>query len=143
VTICYLLWGHLALAPALLVYLPTHSIPAEFRTLLCLKRTTIADLQANKSAWEPWLANNPRQPSWDHRASGVYAALSMTGKLDLPFQEWYFNWLDDHADPRTGFVCAPDVEKGNVDHQAAQVAWMTCYAHLSWQYVHANKSWRV
>jgi hypothetical protein len=75
-------------------------------------------LQANQTAWLPWLANtlpNPSKrpadrgrplPSWDHRSAGVYASLSMAGALDPAFADFFFGWLDQNADEATGYACA-------------------------------------
>jgi hypothetical protein len=89
------------------------------------------ELQANKSMWETWLSNTPTQGAWDHRAAAVHAALAMTGTLDEEFSQFYFSWLDAHADNGTGFVCPHEVQPGA--HPI--VGWMTCYAHISWQCV--------
>eukprot|EP00038_Savillea_parva_P012884 m.207545 g.207545 ORF g.207545 m.207545 type:complete len:439 (-) comp23802_c0_seq1:279-1595(-) len=99
--------------------------------------TLFDELQRNKSAWEGWLSNVPTEGGWDHRASGVYAALAMTSTLVPEFHDFYFEWLSQHADPASGFVCP-----GEVIHGATpKVGWMTCYAHISWQYVYSNETW--
>jgi hypothetical protein len=112
-------------ALALIGRRPTHAL------------TAMIKLQSNRSRWPSWLANKPLQAAWDHRTSGVYAALAMTRELDPAFGAYFFRWMNAHADPKTGFVCPPKVVAG----AAPQVGWMTCYAHVLWQFTHANVSW--
>lgn len=38
-----------------------------------------------------------------HKGAGLYAALVLAGEVDLEWQERYFAWLWDQADPQTGF----------------------------------------
>jgi len=38
-----------------------------------------------------------------HVISGVPAIFAMTKQVDEDFFQWYFDWLDAHADPHTGF----------------------------------------
>ena len=116
--------------------------------------TLMLELQANESAWLPWLANTalactkghggpPRTcPSWDHRSAGVYASLAMTKQITPAFKAFFFGWLDAHADNKTGYSCADSYDIGPVPYSGKpQVGWMTCYAHLSWQYVYENHTW--
>jgi Beta-galactosidase/beta-glucuronidase len=57
------------------------------------------------ASMEAWI----RGPHWSivwpgsHVTSGVPAALAMTGEGSGDFFDWYFDWLDREADPRTGF----------------------------------------
>jgi hypothetical protein len=98
--------------------------------------TAMIALQANRSRWEGWLANEPVYHSWDHRSSGVYAALALTGALEPAFSSWYFEWLNAHADPGSGFYCPPTAMAGKKPF----AGWMTCYAHVLWQFHYANAS---
>ena len=47
--------------------------------------------------WErdPWIAS--------HQGAGIYAALVLAGETTRTWQDWYFSWLYDEADPATGF----------------------------------------
>ena len=108
--------------------------------------TLILGLQANRSAWLPWLANTAhvcgldgkqRCASWDHRSAGVFASLTMTKQLTPQFREFFFSWLDANADNVTGYACADSIPYSG----EPQVGWMTCYAHISWQYVYEQRPW--
>lgn len=46
-------------------------------------------------------ANSPWGDS--HKGAGIYAALVLTGEVDREWEDWYFEWLDQEADPETGF----------------------------------------
>lgn len=56
-------------------------------------------------------ASNP----WDgsHEGAGIYAALVLNGEVDLDWQEAYFKWFYEEADPDTGFWRKGYVDKGN------------------------------
>jgi hypothetical protein len=96
-------------------------------------------LQANESAWAGWLADNPTQGSWDHRVSGVVAALAMTNTWQPTFRTFYFEWITEHATKAAGgFVCS---SRGLELKAPPQLASATCYAHVNWQYAFANQSW--
>jgi len=45
--------------------------------------------------------NNPWRAS--HKGAGLYAAMVMAGEVDHTWEEHYFKWLYEHADPETGF----------------------------------------
>lgn len=47
-----------------------------------------------------WLGN---PWSMSHRGAGVFAALVLADQGPLNWQEWYFAWLRDQADPQSGF----------------------------------------
>jgi hypothetical protein len=99
----------------------------------------IAALQANESAWQDWLTNTPPQGGWDHRASGVVAALAMTDTWHPTFREFYFRWVSKHAVKAAGgFVCS---SRGLAPKAPPALASATCYAHINWQYAFANESW--
>lgn len=38
-----------------------------------------------------------------HKGAGIYAAMVLAGEVDEEWEEWYFAWLDQEADPETGF----------------------------------------
>jgi hypothetical protein len=44
--------------------------------------------------------NNPWAQS--HQGAGIYAAMVLSGTASLQWQDWYFEWLRDNADPETG-----------------------------------------
>lgn len=46
-------------------------------------------------AQNPWTAS--------HQGAGIYAALVLQGEASPEWQNWYFDWLYDQADPETGF----------------------------------------
>lgn len=37
-----------------------------------------------------------------HKGAGVYAALVLAGEVDSEWEDWYFEWLYNNADPETG-----------------------------------------
>lgn len=43
----------------------------------------------------PWTAS--------HQGAGIYAAMVLQGEADLTWQNWYFDWLWENADPESGF----------------------------------------
>lgn len=46
-------------------------------------------------AENPWTAS--------HQGAGIYAALVLQGEAGPEWQNWYFDWLYEEADPETGF----------------------------------------
>ena len=46
-----------------------------------------------------WL-NNPWAQS--HQGAGVYASLVLADEVPLEWEDWYFGWLYENADPKTG-----------------------------------------
>ena len=48
---------------------------------------------------------NWRDNPWNesHRGAGIYAALTLAGEVNLEWQDLYFAWLWEEADPHTGF----------------------------------------
>lgn len=41
--------------------------------------------------------------SESHKGAGVYASLVLADEVDLEWQNWYFEWFWNEADPETGF----------------------------------------
>ncbi len=62
----------------------------------------------SKIAQEKWIRGDWRM-LWSliwpgsHVISGIPAILAMTNQGNKNFFDWYFNWLDNHADPNSGF----------------------------------------
>jgi len=48
-----------------------------------------------------------------HQGAGVFAAMILTGDASLEWQDWYFNWLDEHTDPEYGLSKAGAIQKGD------------------------------
>lgn len=123
---------------------------------------------AGESAWARWLSDPAHK--WDHRVSGVHAALSLTGALPAAFRDFYFGWLDRHALPGAGFSSpclgvAPNATDRRADGPASRgateggfggaagsparadaarpvnVSEMTCWAHVGWQYAWQGRRW--
>ncbi len=44
--------------------------------------------------WNPW--------GESHRGAGLYAALVLAGEVSVEWQDWYFDWLWEEADPDSG-----------------------------------------
>jgi len=121
-----------------------HATAFAVSALTLINRTTthpmtkFLALQANQSQWEPWISNVKGDHQWDHIVSGVWAALKMTGELEQNFSDYYFDWMNSQADPRSGgFVCPGKVHSS----KPPQLKWMTCYVHVLWQFAFANKTW--
>jgi len=66
-----------------------------------------AHILESRSAMERWIEKVNWSIIWpgSHIVSGVPACLLMTGAGAEDFYDWYFNWLDENADPRSGFWC--------------------------------------
>lgn len=97
--------------------------------------------------WEndPWIAS--------HQGAGIYAALVLAGEASREWQDWYFAWLYDEADPQTGFwrkghvipTCQGDSFSGVLDaptvfpHLAASFHYLFNheYAHRPMHYPEA------
>lgn len=97
--------------------------------------------------WErdPWIAS--------HQGAGIYAALVLAGETTRTWQDWYFSWLYDEADPATGFwrkdhvipTCQGDSFSGVLDeptvfpHLAASFHYLFNheYAHRPMHYPEA------
>lgn len=52
-------------------------------------------------AEDPWLAS--------HQGAGIYAALVLMEEADSQWEDWYFGWLKEQADPETGLWRAGQV----------------------------------
>jgi len=59
-------------------------------------------------AWrtDPWRES--------HRGAGFFAALAITGEVDLAWQDAYFDWLWENTDPATGLFGGTDLPR--VEH---------------------------
>lgn len=72
----------------------------------------------------PWLAS--------HQGAGLYAALVLQGEANSQWQQWYFDWLWNEADPETGFW-----RKGQVvlisegDSFSGKLPFPTIFPHLA------------
>lgn len=53
---------------------------------------------------------------WDmsHRGAGIYAAMVLSDSVDSEWEDTYFNWLWENADPETGFWRKDAVLSGDV-----------------------------
>lgn len=60
--------------------------------------------------WEktPW--------SESHQGAGLFAALTITRAASAEWQDWYFDWLKEHADPETGIGCKGTHGKDTLAH---------------------------
>lgn len=73
---------------------------------------------------DPWIAS--------HQGAGIYAALVLAGEAPRAWQDWYFAWLYEEADPATGFW-----RKGHVvptcqgDSFSGTLAEPTVFPHLA------------
>jgi hypothetical protein len=52
----------------------------------------------------PWIMS--------HRGAGLYAALVLQDEVDRQWQGWYFDWLNENADPQSGFFRKGAVQEG-------------------------------
>jgi len=79
--------------------------------------------------WEesPW--NNA------HQGAGIYAAFVLTGKADPDWQEWYFNWLDENADPGNGISRRGAVQAGKLRAAHHLFGWF----HYMFNYAFARR----
>lgn len=69
-----------------------------------------------------WRGNPWRE---SHRGAGLYAALVLAGEVDSRWEDHYFAWLWDEADPETGFWRkghVGDVEAGETNSLFPQLA---------------------
>lgn len=49
-----------------------------------------------------------------HQGAGIYAAFVLTGNASREWQNWYFDWLTEHADPKYGIGYKGAIDKGAV-----------------------------
>lgn len=61
-----------------------------------------------------WRGNPWRE---SHRGAGLFAALVLAGEVDAAWQDAYFAWLWDHADPATGLLGGTGLQP--VEHSGA------------------------
>ena len=47
-----------------------------------------------------------------HQGAGVFAAMILTGNATPEWQDWYFDWLDGHVDPKYGMSLSGSVDGG-------------------------------
>ncbi|NOU66629.1 hypothetical protein GC096_21530 [Paenibacillus sp. LMG 31461] len=47
-----------------------------------------------------------------HKGAGIYAAMVLAGEVDQEWEQWYFAWLDQEADPETGFWRKGSIHNG-------------------------------
>lgn len=74
---------------------------------------------------------------WDnaHQGAGVFAALMLTRAVDLTWQDWYFDWLDAHADPEYGYGRIGAVRTG----QAPPCHHIYGWFHYLFNYEYAHR----
>ena len=72
-----------------------------------------ASILKERASMEKWINNVNWSIIWpgSHVVTGVPAALAMTGEGTEEFFKWYFYWLDQTADPASGFWCRGLVHK--------------------------------
>lgn len=78
--------------------------------------------------WEdsPW--NN------SHMGAGIYAALNLAGEATSEWNEWYFDWLREEADPETGLWRKGYPQKG----KSALYTYMAASFHYLFNHEHAH-----
>ena len=96
---------------------------AEYETEEGLKRL-LENLKWEESPW-----NNA------HQGAGIYAAFVLTGKADPDWQKWYFDWLDENADPETGISRRGAVQSGKLRAAHHLFGWF----HYMFNYAFARR----
>lgn len=96
---------------------------AEYETEEGLKRL-LENLKWEESPW-----NNA------HQGAGIYAAFVLTGKADPDWQKWYFDWLDENADPETGISRRGAVQAGKLRAAHHLFGWF----HYMFNYAFARR----
>lgn len=75
-----------------------------------------------------------------HQGAGVYASLVIAGEASLEWQNWYFDWLWQNADPQTGLwrrdYISHDTPRGIFPHLAGSFHYLFNqeYAHRPLRY---------
>jgi hypothetical protein len=97
----------------------------------------------DERSWESWI----RGPHWSivwpgsHVISGVPAALAMTGGGSEAFFDWYFDWLDHEADPRSGFWCRGLVHRLGIIQKPTKHEMGGAF-HMFYVYERFGRAWR-
>ena len=74
-----------------------------------------------------------------HKGAGLYAALNITGEASAEWNQWYFDWFWQEADPETGLWrrgCVKTGVKGIHEHMAGSFHYLFNheYAHMPLRY---------
>ncbi|MBF0243773.1 MAG: hypothetical protein HQL31_00685 [Planctomycetes bacterium] len=85
---------------------PLHSL----KELAPLKEKNALHRFLDKLEWRtsPWVNS--------HKGAGIYAALVLAGDADREWQDAYFDWLWEEADPKTGFWRRGCIDSSDSSH---------------------------
>lgn len=96
----------------------------------------------SSEAMERWI----RHPNWSfiwatsHIISGVPAALAMVEEGNDVFYSWYFDWLDHHAYPESGFYHLGIIHKSGIRPHATMQELGGAF-HMYYVYEYFNRKW--
>ncbi len=103
----------------------------------------IAKLLSGKKQMERWIERIPWSIIWpgSHIVSGIPAILAMLDKGSQEFYDWYFDWLDREADPKSGYWCRGWIHKLGVIKTPTKHEMGGAF-HMYYVYEFLNRSWR-
>lgn len=98
------------------------------------------DILKSKKAMKKWINHINWSLIWpgSHVISGVPAALAMTGEGTDEFFDWYFNWLDRNADPKTGYYMRGLIHRFRKNPTKQELGGAF---HMYYVYEYFNRSW--
>lgn len=107
------------------------------------KNTILKD----ETAWERWISGRrDTRLLWSiiwlgsHVISGIPAMLAMTNQGNEQFYDWYFDWLDSHANPDSGFYHLGVQHKLGVNKIASKHEMAGAF-HIYYVYEWFNRKW--
>ncbi|MFW5861111.1 MAG: hypothetical protein ACOCWZ_02590 [Spirochaetota bacterium] len=97
----------------------------------------------DERSMEKWIEKVNWSIIWpgSHIVSGVPAVLAMTGEGTDEFYNWYFNWLDETADPHSGFWCRGLVHKLGIIGKPTKHEMGGAF-HMYYVYEYFNRQWK-
>ncbi|HSV98289.1 MAG TPA: hypothetical protein VLM75_15300 [Spirochaetota bacterium] len=98
---------------------------------------------ADRASMERWINGVNWSIIWpgSHVVSGVPAALAMTGEGADNFYDWYFDWLDRAADPKSGFWCRGLVHRLGLIRRPTKHEMGGAF-HMYYVYEYFGRKWR-
>ncbi len=101
------------------------------------------ELLASEKNMNRWIERIPWSIIWpgSHIVSGIPAILAMLGEGTQEFYDWYFDWLDREADPKSGYWCRGWVHRLGIIRVPTKHEMGGAF-HMYYVYEYLNREWR-
>ncbi|MBD3351728.1 MAG: hypothetical protein GF364_09610 [Candidatus Lokiarchaeota archaeon] len=100
------------------------------------------DIISSKNSMKKWINGINWSIIWpsSHIVSGVPAALAMADEGTDEFFNWYFDWLDKHADPKSGFYLRGFIHRIKIVRKPTKQELGGAF-HMYYVYEFFNRKW--